>query len=158
MTRYLPGAWAVLLPVLLLGPALGLGYVLSYDMVWVPDLAFRSDFLGLGTGLPRAVPSDAVVSVLDELLGGMVLQKLALLGGLVLGGFGIQRLAGSVLSRCVAVSVFVWNPFVVERLWMGHWPVLLGYAVLPWLVTEAAGSAGTGGWVRGCSCSSRWAA
>lgn len=139
MTRYLPGAWAVLLPVLLLGPALGLGYVLTYDMVWVPDLALRSDFLGLGTGLPRAVPSDAVVSVLDNVLGGMVLQKVVLLGGLVLGGFGIQRLAdASVLSRCVAVSVFVWNPFVAERLWMGHWPVLLGYAVLPWLVTEAS--------------------
>ena len=139
MTRYLPGAWAVLLPVLLLGPALGVGYVLTYDMVWVPDLALRSDFLGLGTGLPRAVPSDAVVSVLDTVLTGMVLQKLVLLGGLVLAGFGILRLAdGTVVARCVAVSVFVWNPFVVERLWMGHWPVLLGYAVLPWLVTEGA--------------------
>ena len=40
-------AWAVLLAVLLLGPALGPGYVLSYDMVWVPDLA-------LAAGLPRA--------------------------------------------------------------------------------------------------------
>ena len=35
-------------------------------MVFVPDLALRSDFLGLGSGLPRAVPSDAVVAVLDE--------------------------------------------------------------------------------------------
>ena len=139
MTRYLPGAWAVLLPVLLLGPALGVGYVLTYDMVWVPDLALRSDLLGLGTGLPRAVPSDAVVSVLDTVLTGMLLQKLVLLGGLVLAGFGILRLAdGTVGARCVAVSVFVWNPFVVERLWMGHWPVVLGYAVLPWLVLEGA--------------------
>ncbi|GAA2153093.1 hypothetical protein GCM10009844_37020 [Nocardioides koreensis] len=139
MTRYLPGAWAVLLPVLLLGPALGVGYVLTYDMVWVPDLALRSDFLGLGTGLPRAVPSDAVVSVLDTVLSGMLLQKLVLLGGLVLAGFGILRLVdGTVAARCAAVSVFLWNPFVVERLWIGHWPVLLGYAVLPWLVLEGA--------------------
>ena len=28
----------------------------------------------------------------------------------------------------------VWNPFVVERLVIGHWPVLVGYAVLPWLL------------------------
>ena len=31
----------VLLALLLLGPALGRGFVLSYDMVWVPDLALR---------------------------------------------------------------------------------------------------------------------
>lgn len=139
VTRYLPRAWAVLLPVLLLGPALGHGYVLTYDMVWVRDLALRSDFLGLGTGLPRAVPSDAVVAVLDAVVPGMVLQKLVLLGGLVLGAFGIQRLVdGTAVARLAATSLFVWNPFVVERLAMGHWTVLLGYAVLPWLVVEGA--------------------
>ena len=64
------GLWSLALALLLLGPALGPGYVLSYDMVWVPDLALRPDFLGLGSGLPRAVPSDAVVSVLDEVVPG----------------------------------------------------------------------------------------
>lgn len=131
----LPLAWAAVLPLLLLGPALGTGYVLSYDMVWVPDLALRSDFLGLGTALPRAVPSDAVVAVLDELVPGMLLQKLALYGALLLAGLGYARLVGrSTLARLVAVSLALWNPFVVERLWIGHWPVLLGYAVVPWLL------------------------
>ena len=86
--RVLPCAWSLALALLMLGPALGPGYVLSYDMVWVPDLALRPDFLGLGSGLPRAVPSDAVVSVLDELVPGMVLQKLVLLAVLTLGGVG----------------------------------------------------------------------
>ncbi len=137
VVRLLPRAWAVLLPLLLLGPALGGGYVLGYDMVWVPDLALRSDFLGLGTALPRAVPSDAVVAVLDELLPGMLLQKVVLLGALLLAGFGALRLAGGTpVGGLAAVSVYLWNPFVVERLAMGHWTVLLGYAVLPWLVHE----------------------
>ncbi len=127
--------WAVILPLLLLGPALGTGYVLSYDMVWVPDLALRSDFLGWGTALPRAVPSDAVVAVLDELFPGMLLQKVVLYGGLVLAGLGCARLVGQfTLGGLVAVSFAIWNPFVIERLWIGHWPVLLGYAVVPWLV------------------------
>lgn len=135
--RVAPAVWAVVLPVLLLGPTLGPGYLLTYDLVWVPDLALRSDFLGLGTALPRAVPSDAVVAVLDEVVPGMLLQKLALLGALVLGGLGAATLAGrSTLARLVAISVFVWSPFVVERLWIGHWPLLLGWAVLPWLVRE----------------------
>ena len=51
--------WSLVLATLMLGPALAPGYVLSYDMVWVPDLALRPDFWGLGSGLPRAVPSDA---------------------------------------------------------------------------------------------------
>ena len=68
-------------------------------MVWVPDLALRSDFLGLGTALPRAVPSDAVVAVLDEVLPGMLLQKLVLYGALVLAGLGYARLVGARRSR-----------------------------------------------------------
>ena len=142
MTRaraLLPRAWAVLLAILMLGPALAPGYVLSYDMVWVPDLALRGDFLGLGSGLPRAVPSDAVVAVLDEVVPGMLLQKLMLLSVLVAAGLGALRLTGerSMTAGLVAVTLFEWNPFVVERLVIGHWPVLVGYAALPWVVLAA---------------------
>ncbi|MGB0102364.1 MAG: hypothetical protein WBP61_18950 [Nocardioides sp.] len=137
LRRYAVPVWALALAVALLGPALGPGYLLTYDMVWVPDLALRSDFLGLGTALPRAVPSDAVVAVLDTVVPGMLLQKTMLLGALVLGGLGAAGLAGtSTVARLVAVSVYLWSPYVVERLWMGHWPLLLCWAVLPWLVRE----------------------
>jgi len=137
--RLLPDAWAIVLALLMLGPALGRGYVLSYDMVWVPDLAMRSDFLGLSPSLPRAVPSDAVIAILDEVVPGMLLQKVVLGGALVLAGLGAQRLVGtSIAARLVATSVYVWNPFVAERLWIGHWPLLLAYAVLPWLAIFGA--------------------
>ncbi|WP_378542008.1 hypothetical protein [Nocardioides sp. GCM10028917] len=129
-------AWAAVLAVLLLGGALGPGYVLSYDMVWVPDLALRGDVLGLGSALPRAIPSDAVVAALDEVLGGMLLQKVVLVGVLVAAGTGFGALTRdrTTAAQLVAVSIGLWNPFVVERLLLGHWPLLLGYAVLPWLV------------------------
>ncbi len=131
--------WAVALAVLLLGPALAPGYVLTYDMVWVPDLALRSSFSGVASSLPRAVPSDAVVALLDEVVPGMLLQKLVLLGALVGAGLGVARLltARPLAVRLVAVTVTIWNPFVVERLVIGHWPVLLGYAVAPWLVVAS---------------------
>lgn len=143
--RRWPGAavagWSLLLALLLLGPALGPGLVLSYDMVWVPDLALRADVLGVGTGLPRAVPSDAVVAVVDEVLPGPVLQKVVLLGALVGGGLGAARLAAAhglgTASRLAAVTLWQWNPLVVERLVLGHWPVLVGYAALPWLLVAA---------------------
>jgi hypothetical protein len=148
-----PRLWAVVLALLVLWPVLGSGYVLSYDMVWVPDLALRPDALGLGTGLPRAVPSDAVVAVLDQLVPGMLLQKVVLVGALVGAGCGAVRLVPglSLTGRLVAVTTVVWNPFVVERLVLGHWPVLLGYAVLPWLVAEAR-RVRAGGRVTGAVC------
>ncbi|MGN0063171.1 MAG: hypothetical protein ACI379_02925 [Nocardioides sp.] len=133
---WLSAGWAVLLPVLVLGPALLPGFVLRADMVWVPDLAVGPQTWGLGSALPRAVPSDAVVGLLDNLVPGQWLQKLVLLGTLVVGALGVRALVprASVVGRLVAVTCWVWNPFVAERLLMGHWPVLVGAAVLPWLV------------------------
>ena len=135
-------AWSVVLAIGLLGPALGAGYVLSYDMVWVPDLAVTSDVWGLGSALPRAVPSDAVVALLDEVVPGAWLQKVVLVASLVGAGVGGARLVasyvdGRLLVRLLAVALWQWNPFVVERLVIGHWPVLLAYAVLPWILLLA---------------------
>src|SRR3954451_12162045 len=133
--RHLPLVWACVLALLLLGPALGPGYVLSYDLVWVPHLDLRGDFLGFATSLPRAVPSDAVVAVLDNVVPPQPLEKLALLLPLVAAGAGVARLVGgSTTARLTAVTLAVWNPFTAERLGMGHWTVLVGYGVLPWLV------------------------
>ncbi len=121
------------------------GFVLTYDMVWVPDLAVRGDFLGLGSSLPRAVPSDMVVALLDEVVPGMVLQKAVLVGTLVVAGTGAWRLVGlaglvgrsGVLAGLAASTLYVWNPFVAERLGIGHWPLLMTYAALPWIHLHA---------------------
>lgn len=132
-------SWPWVLALLVMTPLLAPGYVLSYDMVFVPDLAMRSDFLGLGTSLPRAVPSDALVAVVDEVVPGMWLQKLVLLAALVLAGAGARRLApaASGVAQLAATSLYVWNPYVAERLGIGHWPVLLAYAALPWVFDRA---------------------
>lgn len=129
--------WIVGLAGLALGPALAPGYVLSYDMVWVPDLSVtRPDTWGLGSGLPRAVPSDGVVALLGVVLPQQLVQKALLMAALVGAGTG-----GAVLARDLgrpaqwaAATLLVWNPFVAERLGLGHWPLLLAYAAMPWLV------------------------
>ena len=143
--RFLPVGWAVVLAALLLGPALGSGFVLSYDLVWVPHLALRGDFLGFGTGLPRAVPSDAVVALLDNAVPAELLEKIALLVPLVLAGVGAARLVGgSTAARLAAVTLAVWNPFTAERLAIGHWTVLVGYGLVPWLVLAGRRTRRTG--------------
>lgn len=138
-----PAVAILVLAVLALGPVLfSRGYVLVGDMTFVPDQPWKPAWLGLDGSVPRAVPADAVVSVLGHVLPGDLLQKLVLLGILVLAGLGVLRLARLVgeLSTPAALAgavLYVWNPYVFERLAIGHWGLLAGYATLPWVVAAA---------------------
>ena len=48
----------------------------------------------------------------------------------------------SLLARLAAGVCYAWNPFVAERLIMGQWAMLLGYAGLPWVLREVRGRDG----------------
>jgi hypothetical protein len=140
--RLLPWTWPVLLTMLITVPLLAPGYVVGYDMVFVPDLTLRLDLFGVTTALPRAVPSDVLVAVLDEIAGGQVLNKLVLIAIPLLSGLGLTALwrqlgLGGPLAGAAATTLYVWNPFVAERFHLGAWALLLGYAALPWLVRSA---------------------
>ncbi|GAB3161642.1 hypothetical protein [Microbispora hainanensis] len=121
--------------VLALGPALGPGFVLRYDMVFVPDPPVR-----LGDGFPRAVPSDQVVAVLSAVIPGEIVQKAILLGLFVLAASGAAALArdalpgGGIVPRLAAAAFYAWNAYLAQRLLIGQWALLLGYAGLPWAV------------------------
>ncbi|MFI6826050.1 hypothetical protein ACIBG5_03015 [Kribbella sp. NPDC050241] len=140
--RVLPWLWPVLLTLLITAPLLAPGYIVGYDMVFVPDLTVRLDLFGVTTAMPRAVPSDVLVAVLDELTGGQVLNKLVLVAIPLLSGLGMTALwrelrLGGALPGAAAATLYMWNPFVAERLRLGAWALLLGYAALPWLVRSA---------------------
>ncbi|PZG05544.1 hypothetical protein C1J01_43315, partial [Nonomuraea aridisoli] len=121
---------------LALGPALGWGFTLVQDMVFVPDPVFSHFTFGLAGGAARVVPSDAVVTALAQVLPAELVQKLILLAIFVLGCSGAALLvpSSSVGPRLVAGVFYVWNPYVAERLLIGQWALLLGYAGLPWVV------------------------
>lgn len=143
-------AWTVLLAVLLLGPSLGPGFTLSYDMVFVPRQSLLPEFLGLQGGLPRAVPLDAVVAAATTVIDGAWLQHLVLLAIPILAGLGVARLVSfaGLGAQLISVSLVIWNPFVIERLVQGHWALLLAYALLPWAIATAMRIRRTGhGWI-----------
>lgn len=130
-------AVAVALTAGILGPALlGRGFVLVYDMVFVPRQPLLPASLGIGSALPRAVPADAVVALVSTVLPGELVQKLVLAGALLAGALGVARLvpSGSTVIKVVAAVTYTWNAYVAERLFLGHWPVLLAYGTLPWVV------------------------
>jgi hypothetical protein len=129
------------LGLLALGPGLAPDYLLSYDMVFVPRMPFSAALIGLTGGPPRAVPSDAVVAAASLLLPADLLQKLILLLIFVMACSGAAALldrglpGGASLSARLAAGVcYAWNPYVAERLLIGQWALLLGYAGLPWVL------------------------
>lgn len=136
----LPAACAAL-TLAVLAPVLRPGFVLVYDMVFAPRQSVLPASVGLGPALPRSAPADAVVALLTHLVPGDLLQKGILVGTLFAAALGAGRLVPteSTPVRVVAASVYAWNAYVAERLFIGHWPLLLGYACLPWVA--AAGLA-----------------
>ncbi len=132
-----PGAAAgLVLGLLALGPGLRRGFLLSYDMVFVPREPFTSAMFGLVGGAPRAVPSDFAVAVASRLLPADIVQKLVLLLIFVLACSGAAALLDRepALARLAAAVFYGWNPYVAERLIIGQWALLLGYAGLPWVL------------------------
>jgi hypothetical protein len=128
------------LGLLALGPGLLPGYLLSYDMVFVPRPAFNGSVLGTSGTLPRAVPSDAVIATLARLLPADAVQKGVLLAIFVLACTGAARLLARerMPAQLAAGVLYAWNPFVAERLIIGQWATLLGYAGLPWVLAALA--------------------
>ena len=139
--RELLGSGAGLLVAsVLLGPLLGPGYVLIRDMVFVPEWPLTRELLGLADALPRAVPSDLVVALPTHVVPGHVVQKVVLVGAIAGGFWGLLRLLPDripVIGRLAGGVYFVWNAWLYERLLLGHWPLLIAYATLPWAVAWA---------------------
>ena len=134
---------SVVVALVVLGPALlAPGSVLRGDMVFVPQQPWKDAWLGLDGSVPRAVPMDALVSVATQVVPGGWLQKILLLASFVAAGTGISRLVRHVVGESswavvAAVAAYLWNPWVVERLSIGQWATVTGYALLPWVVLAA---------------------
>lgn len=131
----------LLVGVLVLAPTWGPGFLLRYDMVFVPRLQLGAQTLGVDGSFPRAVPNDALVVVLSQILPGSVVQALLLLAVFVMAGAGVGAVGSRLgLSRGGVIGATVvacWNPYVAERLSIGHWGFLLGYATLGWVAAFA---------------------
>ncbi|MEO3790587.1 hypothetical protein ABGB14_10260 [Nonomuraea sp. B10E15] len=130
--RMAPALLGAALAALALGPALGWGLVLRYDLLFVPDAPLLPD----RGGFPRAVPSDLVVALLSRVLPVEIVQKGLLAGIFVLAATGAAALVAPErrLARLVAAACFAWNIYLAQRLMLGQWALLLGVAGLPWAV------------------------
>lgn len=141
-------AWTAGLAALLLWPITRAGYPLGHDLVFTPQQPLGLDSIGVSSASPRAVPVDALVALAEKLLDGAVVGRLALILPLVAAGVGVAALLGGLgpPAQLAAVTVAVWNPYVVERLALGQWALLWAYAALPWIVLAVRLGSGAAGW------------
>ncbi|RBY90430.1 hypothetical protein DQ244_13405 [Blastococcus sp. TBT05-19] len=134
---------AVVVALLVTGPALAPGFVLLRDMVFVPRQDLDADALGLGGSLPRAVPVDAAMGLVTSVVPGELVQKLVLLAVVSGAVLGAARLVppdddgrrGP--AALVAGLVYGWSPYLAERLLLGHWALLVAWAALPWVLRQS---------------------
>jgi hypothetical protein len=113
LNRLRPWLEYAALAVLIMGPLLLPGYILTLDMVWTPHTP-----------------------------GGWLEQKILLLGIFIMAGVGAHKLVAKRMGQgaaYVAGLIFVINPFTYTRLMAGQYLVLAGYALLPWCVRALVG-------------------
>lgn len=110
------------------------GYVLTFDMSWGPNYP-QSDI-------------DSNTWLLHKIIGalglieGWIPQKIILFLIFFMSSYGMFRLVCAIdipklkynLIPYFGALVYVFNPFVYTRFVTGQWQVLLGYALLPWLL------------------------
>ncbi|WP_430498759.1 hypothetical protein ACQRWP_27180 [Micromonospora trifolii] len=132
-------ALAAAVTVVVLAPLAAPGYALLYDMVFVPRQPLTWDLVAPAQSLPRAVPMDALVSLVTQVVPGWLVQRLALAGAVFLAAVGAGRLMPTDRRavRLFAALAYAWTPYLAERLLIGQWGLLLAYAALPWLVRAA---------------------
>lgn len=140
--------WAAVLVAVLAWPTLTRsGYLIGHDMVFGLRSPITAADVGAGSAAPRAVPVDLYVALLERVVGGAVLGRIAVVAALLTAGLGARELlrTRSLPGTLAVVSAAVWNPYVVERLAIGQWALLWGYAALPWaLVAVLRGRGRTG--------------
>ena len=115
-------------------PFLGRGYVLVYDMVFVPRPVADDHGLGLDGTVPKAVPADFLIGLFAHAIPAWVIQQICLVAIFWLAFTGAWRLspARTIPGAAASASIFAWNAYLLERLGLGQWSLLIGYALLPW--------------------------
>ncbi len=133
VARHPEAGWYSLLAIVVMGPMLLRGYVLTFDMVFTPKLPAPME-------VSNTYLFEWLLHTLNFVISGEVIEKVVIFVILLLCGIGMHRLvtAKAEAPRYFAGIFYTINPFTYERWMAGHYLLLAGYALLPFLVRALA--------------------
>ncbi|MEJ5927780.1 hypothetical protein WG915_04005 [Corynebacterium sp. H128] len=102
--------------------------------------------LGFGDLAARNAPQDGLLALVGFVLPASWFVRLLLLGSGLFGAYGalsLARFVGSTrLGELAAITLTIFNPFVIERLLQGQWSLVIA----AWLLPGVAAWSGSGRW------------
>lgn len=125
--------YAAFLMTLLLGIFVLPGALLQRDMVVLAHPALTVGALGFGDLPARNVPQDGLLA-LTGFIDASWFVRLLLFGCAIGAVWGVTRLTSNPWAQAAAITVTLWNPFIVERLLQGHWALVLAAWLVPALI------------------------
>ena len=143
----LPGWWTwgvgLLLGLVVLGPGLAGGSLLSLDLLVTPDIPVPNGMYGLGPALSQRVPLFAVLGLGSAVVGGPVITKVLIVAFLAIGFAGAARLVRVLapadvrvgpLGQVAAGLIWAAGPYALTRVGVGHINLVWVGAILPWVL------------------------
>lgn len=119
------------------------GQLAARDMLVLDHPALSASALGFGDVAARNVPQDGFLALVGMVLpASWVVRALIVAAGLLAaaGAAWLTRLLRerpSAWASAAAMTVTVYNPFVVERLLQGHWSLVIAAWLLPGVAAAA---------------------
>lgn len=136
-----PWAAGLLLGLVVMGPGLGAGSLLSLDLLVTPHIPIPNGMFGLGPALSQRVPLFALIGAVAAVVGGPVAVKLLLVGSTAAAFAGAARLARllappdlpvGLLGQAAAGVLWAAGPYALTRIGVGHVNLVWAVGVLPW--------------------------
>lgn len=124
-------------------PLLAPGALALRDMLVLPSPALSPAAFGVGDLPARNVPQDALLAIAGVVIDASWLARALIIAGAAAGAAGawwltrVVRPGASAWAIAAAMTVAVWNPFVVERLLQGHWSLVIAAWLLPGVAAAA---------------------
>lgn len=117
----------------LLWPFLLPGFLGLRDMVILDYPALTDSAFGFGDTPARNAPQDGILALVGLLIPAGWFARILILSTAVLGAFlsTLWVRDSSRWHKAAAITLTLWNPFVVERLLQGHWSLVLAAWLLP---------------------------
>lgn len=101
------------------------------DMVVLPHPALTHAALGFGDLPARSAPQDGVLAVVGRVMPATWFVAVLMVASASAAAWVAARVGSRPWSKAAAMTVAVWNPFVVERMLQGQWSLALAAWLLP---------------------------